>query len=594
MNMRPLREKVLAGGAIDWDRRLFDSLIPLPDGTSYNAYCVFGSEKTALIDTVDPARAGVLMDQLADVKTLDYVVAHHAEQDHSGSIPLVLAKYPAARLLTSPKGKGLIIDHLHLAENRIQTVADGETVSLGNYTLRFVHTPWVHWPETMVTYLAEERILFTCDFFGSHLATTDLYARDEARVYEAAKRYYAEIMMPFRHTIRNNIEKLKGLSVDIIAPSHGPCYNRPAFIMDAYRDWISDTPRNQAVVPYVSMHGSTRLMVDYLVGSLAAKGITVFQFDLADTDLGKLAISLVDAATLVAGTPTVHVGPHPGGRDKERLATRATFGIRPSTRPSENYMVEFIFPTITHEDSRFYTLGHGGFLKRTGYALSRAVVTRTNSGSETFNISEVFGAGASSGLSNLYYPSASRSVGESAYCTRSDCDADRACRCCLERGSNSWLRFLIYLSLPHPRGQPSSTLQLCSGRACDPAILMTGNALFGKGLATAGRIAAATNAKLLAPYPVTRLERGSGVVQVERVQYVLEQAVDQLKEFRQLLLVARVLCPVASFAFLVLLLQWMAALLKRSRGPDAARSHPHPQPQARISHHGLCGMRKQR
>lgn len=311
MNMRPLREKVLAGGAIDWDRRLFDSLIPLPDGTSYNAYCVFGSEKTALIDTVDPARAGVLMDQLADVKTLDYVVAHHAEQDHSGSIPLVLAKYPAARLLTSPKGKGLIIDHLHLAENRIQTVADGETVSLGNYTLRFVHTPWVHWPETMVTYLAEERILFTCDFFGSHLATTDLYARDEARVYEAAKRYYAEIMMPFRHTIRNNIEKLKGLSVDIIAPSHGPCYNRPAFIMDAYRDWISDTPRNQAVVPYVSMHGSTRLMVDYLVGSLAAKGITVFQFNLADTDLGKLAISLVDAATLVAGTPTVHVGPHP-------------------------------------------------------------------------------------------------------------------------------------------------------------------------------------------------------------------------------------------------------------------------------------------
>jgi flavorubredoxin len=309
--MRPLRKNVLAGGAIDWDRRLFDSLIPLPDGTSYNAYCVFGSEKTALIDTVDPARADVLMGQLADVKTLDYVVAHHAEQDHSGSIPLVLAKYPAARLLTSPKGKGLIIDHLHVAENRIQTVADGETVSLGNYTLRFVHTPWVHWPETMVTYLAEERILFTCDFFGSHLATTDLYARDEGRVYEAAKRYYAEIMMPFRHTIRNNLEKLKGLSVDTIAPSHGPCYNRPAFIMDAYRDWISDTPKNQAVVPYVSMHGSTRLMVDYLVSSLAAKGITVFQFDLADTDLGKLAISLVDAATLVAGTPTVHVGPHP-------------------------------------------------------------------------------------------------------------------------------------------------------------------------------------------------------------------------------------------------------------------------------------------
>jgi flavorubredoxin len=311
MKMRTMRTNVFAGGAVDWDRRLFDSLIPLPDGTSYNAYLVRGSEKTALIDTVDPAKAEVLMEQLADVENLDYLVAHHAEQDHAGCIPLVLAKYPLAKLITSPKGKTLIADHLHVDERRITAVGDGETISLGDRSLRFIHTPWVHWPETMTTYLAEEKILFTCDFFGSHLATTDMYAHDEERVYEAAKRYYAEIMMPFRHAIRNNLEKLNGLAIDIIAPSHGPAYDNPSFIIDAYKDWISDDPKNQVVIPYVSMHGSTRLLVERLVGSLAQKGITVFQFDLAATDLGKLAIAMVDAATIVLGTPTVHVGPHP-------------------------------------------------------------------------------------------------------------------------------------------------------------------------------------------------------------------------------------------------------------------------------------------
>jgi flavorubredoxin len=327
MRMKTMKENVFFGGAVDWDRRLFDSLIPLPDGTSYNSYLVQGSDKTALIDTVDPAKADILFEQLSGVEKIDYLVAHHAEQDHAGCIPLVLAKYPEAKLLTSPKGKGLIIDHLHVDEKKITAVADGETVSLGDRTLTFIHTPWVHWPETMATYLAEEKILFTCDFFGSHLATTDMYARDEGRVYEAAKRYYAEIMMPFRHTIRSNLEKLKGLAIDVIAPSHGPAYDNPAFIMDAYRDWISDQPKNQVVVPYVSMHGSTRMLVERLVGSLAHKGITVFQFDLAAVDLGKLAISLVDAATIVIGTPTVHVGPHPAVLYAVTLAN----ALRPKT-----------------------------------------------------------------------------------------------------------------------------------------------------------------------------------------------------------------------------------------------------------------------
>lgn len=308
---RLIRPDVYWLGAVDWNRRLFDALIPLPDGTSYNAYLVRGSRATALLDAVDPSMAETLLSQLHSVERIDYIVAHHAEQDHSGAIPDVLARYPQARVLATAQGKDLLVEHLHISAAQCDVVADGETLSLGDKTLEFIHTPWVHWPETMVTYLREERLLFSCDFFGSHWATTDLYVRDEGQVYEAAKRYFAEIMMPFRRAIQRNIAKVEARPLDLIAPSHGPIYPRPAFIVDAYREWCSDQVRNEVVVAYTSMHGSTARLVAHLVAALAARDVTVRPFDLAVTDIGKLAIALVDATTLVVGTPTVHVGPHP-------------------------------------------------------------------------------------------------------------------------------------------------------------------------------------------------------------------------------------------------------------------------------------------
>ena len=311
MKARKIVEKVYWLGAVDWDRRLFDALIPLPDGTSYNAYLIEGTEKTALLDTVDPTMTNVLLEQLKDVKNIDYIVCHHVEQDHSGSIPDVLERYSSAKVIISTRGKEMLIDHLHIPEDRIITIEDGETLSLGDKTLKFVYTPWVHWPETMVTYLVEDKILFTCDLFGSHLATNELYAVDRPRVYESAKRYYAEIMMPFRTIIQKNLEKIKDLDISIIAPSHGPLYNDPSFIVEAYKDWISDTPKNIVVIPYISMHNSTKVMVDYLVSSLTERNIKVERFDLSSVDLGKLAMSLVDAGTVIVGTPTVLVGPHP-------------------------------------------------------------------------------------------------------------------------------------------------------------------------------------------------------------------------------------------------------------------------------------------
>ncbi len=313
MKPREIRPGVSWVGAVDWDRRLFDALIPLPDGTSYNSYLVKGSQKTALIDAVDPTTRHVLLSNLEHLgcQCIDYVIANHGEQDHSGSIPDVLERFPKAEVLASPKCKAMLVDLLMIPEAKIRAVNDGETLSLGDRTLEFIHAPWVHWPDTMLTYLREERILFPCDLFGSHLATTDLYVTDEGQVYEAAKRYYAEIMMPFRNHIEKHLARLKEYPLDIIAPSHGPLYDRPGFIVEAYRSWVLDKPHNKVVLPYISMHGSTQRMVEHFVDALSHRGVTVQQFNLTVTDIGKLAMALVDAATLVIGTPTVIVGPHP-------------------------------------------------------------------------------------------------------------------------------------------------------------------------------------------------------------------------------------------------------------------------------------------
>lgn len=313
MEGRKIKEGIYSVGAVDWDSRMFDNLIPLPDGTSYNAFLVQGSEKTALIDTVDVAMSDVILKHLnqLDCRHIDYIVINHAEQDHSGSLPQLLEKYPEAQVIGTSKCKTMLMDLSLVQEDRFTTVEDGETISLGNRTLEFIHTPWVHWPETMLTYLREEEILFSCDLFGSHLATTDLYVTDEGQVYEAAKRYYAEIMMPFRSILKKHLEKLQKYKISTIAPSHGPMYNRPEFILDAYQDWVSSKPGNIVVLPYISMHGTTREMVKHLVDALVDKGVTVKQFDLAVTDIGKLAIALVDAATIVIGSPTVLTGAHP-------------------------------------------------------------------------------------------------------------------------------------------------------------------------------------------------------------------------------------------------------------------------------------------
>ena len=321
---------VFAVGSKHFDRELFDELIPLPDGTSYNAYLVQSEGKVVLIDTVEPEKADDLLDHLLDldIKNIDYVISNHAEQDHSGSIPVILDLFPEAKVVTNPKCKTFLQDLLEIEEEAFITVKDGETLKVGSKTFEFIYTPWVHWPETMSTYLVEDKILFSCDFFGSHRATSKLFVYDEYKVIEDAKRYYAEIMMPFRSHIKKNIEKVEKRDIKFIAPSHGPVYDKPSLIIDAYKDWISPKVANKIVIPYVSMHESTALLVDYLVKSFTAHGLHVVPFNLPKTDVGELSMELVDAATIILGSSMVLGGAHP----QAVYAAYLTNALRPKAK----------------------------------------------------------------------------------------------------------------------------------------------------------------------------------------------------------------------------------------------------------------------
>ncbi|MHA1543273.1 MAG: FprA family A-type flavoprotein [Candidatus Hodarchaeales archaeon] len=297
----------------DWERRLFDELIPLPDGTSYNAYVIKGTTHNVLIDTAYIRKIEPFLNDLhsLSLEKIDYIIVNHAEPDHSGAINEVLALYPKAQIVCTEKCKEILVDLLHTPSEKFKIVTNESSIDLGGRTLNFIPAPWVHWPETMFTYLNEEKILFTCDFLGNHIASSEIYSSNDTRVYTAAKRYYAEIMMPFRKIIKKHLANIDKLDINIIATSHGLIYDEPEFIINAYKEWVSDTVKNEVVIPYVSMYGSTESMVKYLTEGLIKRGIAVKPFMLTATDIGELAMGLVDAATIIIGSPTVLTGPHP-------------------------------------------------------------------------------------------------------------------------------------------------------------------------------------------------------------------------------------------------------------------------------------------
>ena len=313
MKFQEIKNNVFYCDLNDEDRVIFDELIPLEHGTSYNSYLVVGSEKTAIIDTMYPPKSDEYLKNLDEngITKVDYLIANHGEQDHSGTLPKLIEKYPDAKVVTNPTCKTNLMEMLFIPEDRIMTIKNEEELSLGDKTLKFIFAPNVHWPDTMFTLIKEDNLLCTCDFLGAHYTFDDVFAVPSEELEKSAKRYYAEIMMPFRVMCKKYTKMIKDMNVDMILPSHGPVHKNPDYILDLYTDWTSDLGKNLVLLPYVSMYGSTEDMIDYLKSELAKHGIESIKHDIITDDLGDLAMALVDGTTIVLGTSMVVAGPHP-------------------------------------------------------------------------------------------------------------------------------------------------------------------------------------------------------------------------------------------------------------------------------------------
>ena len=316
MGSKEIAPDVFWVGVKHHNRRLFDALIPLPYGTSYNAYLIVGSKKTALVDTVNPGFEKELLEKISeriDPAKIDYVIMNHAEPDHANAAKDVLAVAKNAKLVASAKGKEAAMMYFDIPVERIMVVDESSEIGLGGKTLKFVDAPWLHWPETIFTYLEEDKILFPCDFFGSHLAVGEFYADEygNENTLDMAKLYFAEIMMPFRKPGQTAVEKVKKLEPKMIAPSHGLIWREPKVILDEYAKWTSEKFQKKVMIAYVSMWGSTEKMVLALRDALVKRGVTVEVFDLPNTEIGHIAKELVDTPVVVVGAPTVLGGVHP-------------------------------------------------------------------------------------------------------------------------------------------------------------------------------------------------------------------------------------------------------------------------------------------
>ena len=329
-NTTQLAEGVYAVGIRDWNRRLFDALISLPKGTTYNSYLIIGNSKKALIDTANPGFEKEWEERIAqktDPAEIDYVVMNHAEPDHAGSIPYIMSINKKAKLVTSLQGVKMAQVFYGVEPERIIPVKDQDTLDLGGKTLRFIEAPMLHWPETMFTYLQEDKILFPCDFFGSHVAY-GVYDDEVEDLLVDAQRYWGEIMMPFRSLAQRGLEKIKNLEIKLIAPSHGPVHRNTERILNAYRLWADGKTKQKATIVYVTMWKSTEKMIQPLIETLAAEGIELVVHNLAVSDIGDVAKDLVDSKAIVLGAPTVLTGMHP-------LAVYAAYlvkALRPPTK----------------------------------------------------------------------------------------------------------------------------------------------------------------------------------------------------------------------------------------------------------------------
>jgi flavorubredoxin len=298
-------------GAVDWDARNFHGY-STSRGSTYNAYLIV-DEKITLIDTVKApffAEMTARISEVVDPAKIDIVVSNHVEMDHSGALPLLMDKLPNASVYTSPQGEKGLRAHYRKDWN-FRAVKTGDSLSIGRLSLAFVNTPMVHWPDNMLTFCREEKILFSNDAFGEHLASAERFA-DEAPlgiVEEEAAKYYANIVMPYGIPTQKALAETAGLDVKIIAPSHGLIWRRNVeTIIGWYKKWSSDQPENKAVVVYDSMWRSTETMAARIGDAMERAGVPAKMCNLKTTHISDIMTSVLMSKFVFVGSPTLNNG----------------------------------------------------------------------------------------------------------------------------------------------------------------------------------------------------------------------------------------------------------------------------------------------
>ncbi len=298
-------------GGIDWSLRNFHGY-KTQRGSTYNAYIII-DEKITLIDTVKDYMSDEFLSRLSSVidpSKIDYVVVNHVEMDHSGAVPHIMELAPNATIVTCASGEKGLREHYKKDWN-FNVVKTGDSLSLGKRTLNFVTTPMVHWPDNMVSYMPEEKILFSNDAFGQHLASSERFDDEFPLdiILEEAKKYYANIVFPYGTQASKALDDTQSLEIKMIAPSHGIIWRKNlAAIHDCYDKWAHNRLEKKVVIAYDSMWGSTEKMAKAVYKAFEQKGYKLRIFDLKLTDISDIMTEILDAEYLCVGSPTLNSG----------------------------------------------------------------------------------------------------------------------------------------------------------------------------------------------------------------------------------------------------------------------------------------------
>ncbi len=306
-----VKQNIFWVGGIDWSLRNFHGYLT-QRGSTYNAYLII-DEKITLIDTVKSYLSTELIERIStivDPAKIDYLIVNHVEMDHSGAVPCIMDIAKNATIITSQAGEKGLREH-YQKEWNFKIVNSGDTISIGKRNLQFFMTPMVHWPDNMVTYMPEEKTLFSNDAFGQHIASyerfDDEYPLDI--VIEEAKKYYANIVLPYSSQVVKALQDLSSLDIKMIAPSHGIIWkDHIPVILEHYGKWSQNKTEKKAVIIYDSMWGSTEKMARSVYKAFEAKGYILRLFDLKLTDISDIMTEITDAEYICVGSPTLNKG----------------------------------------------------------------------------------------------------------------------------------------------------------------------------------------------------------------------------------------------------------------------------------------------